>query len=114
VLGYDAGGESGGAGGTGEGCYGVFAACEEGGGDEAAYIAAGLGGWSEWVEGEGEERGEMNRERTPTIATLVMWFEVAIVDDWLKLWSRGLNLEVVVKKNVGNSVLRVRMILTLE
>ena len=48
------------------------------------------------------------------MATLVMWFEVAIVDDWLKLWSRGLNLEVVVKKNVGNSVLSVRMILTLE
>jgi hypothetical protein len=47
ALDYDVGGESGGAGGTGEGCYGVFAACEEGGGDEAAYIAAGLGGWSD-------------------------------------------------------------------
>jgi hypothetical protein len=71
-------------------------------------------GQSGGKEKEGNEVG-MNRERTPTMATLLMWFEVAIVGDWLKLWSRGLNLEeVVVKKNVGNSVLRVRMFLSLE
>ena len=42
--------------------------------------------------------------RTPTMATLVMWFEVAIGEDWSKLRLCGLKID-----KLGRETLRGRL-----